>query len=800
MPAVTTKKKPKSATYGDAFCGPHKEGSYYLLVFTCAEERGGTSKPTGLMVADKLEDLPVEKLNDYTLYEVRNGALFEIHVDEENPPNGNKAKYVVKKTWNPDAHNWYAVWEGEEETVDEDEEIQKGFVLISSSWKDDGTLGKRQVALTRSWATAFGNMVCDEREQLDVYRLEDGEARLVASTAPIPTNVEIDSTGFSQYDRAINPYKACAFKCAYCYAGVFKDFAQLPEKLEGRLVIGTHVDPYQPAEETQKKTQAILKGLIGNKKVSKVGIFTKSPLVTRDIELLKQLPDPHVHINLSPFDEENRKKLEEGTFSNAERLKAIKPLKEAGIKVVLNVCPCIPGISEKAIEEPELVEAYELVDEICIGLLCLYGNIPDKMEELLPAKSVELLRSREWEREFIKTCRKVLRKQMDKKLIIWRDRTRVGWKRLSDLSPLPQEFYAQGKSVVQLEQERNTKSCFKEKWFTDEEIKQYAVQAGGKLEESMKAHKIVRPDGKRLVFQPKDYSYSKIGGFPAVLLVEEKKEEGTYLTTREEIKLALEGLKKVEVPKGRTVFGLGNNCYFIEEENLTPKVRALLDETVQLQKEAASVARKFPESFQIWSDDIRVENEWDEDSKRITSVDLEKKLLRAKDNMYTLRVHGRGSVAVKKLDFETAQKLLLGELRLQIDKPKDLSSREALKAVQFVPGEPFRKRLGPVVSNAEFGKMLSEVLGIPFYLDEKEDRKGARIYTYGDNTLNIHPPKATSLQMHFDTAEVSADYELDTEGRVVVFAKKEREFDLLKKENVKPLLDFVVAEYRRIAK
>lgn len=46
----STTKTPAKAGFRDVICGEHQEGSYYLMVFTAAEERGGSSKPCGLLV------------------------------------------------------------------------------------------------------------------------------------------------------------------------------------------------------------------------------------------------------------------------------------------------------------------------------------------------------------------------------------------------------------------------------------------------------------------------------------------------------------------------------------------------------------------------------------------------------------------------------------------------------------------------------------------------------------------------------------------------------------------------------
>jgi DNA repair photolyase len=445
-------------TFRKEFCKPHKEGQLFIVTYESAEERGGASKPCGLFVADKLSDLPIEDLCEEDIYEVRNGALFRINdcIEMEIEGNeGNAECLIDDKPFNPDHTAWWKLFSNSSNDEDEDDEDEeetkgnpeKGYIVIRTRWDYDANKFKRDVAITKRWSQAFGALTAAE-SQYDIYKLEKGEARLIASNASIHVKVIRDTTGFSQYDRAINPYKSCEHKCAYCYTGHYKDFKELPNTIEGRVVIGTHTDPYQPREQQERKTREYLKQLLNKKNVTKVGIFTKSPTVVEDIDLIKQLPAPHVHINLSPFPEEWRKKVEPGlNWSNEDRLKAIAPLKAAGIKVVLNFCPCIPDLTEQVLMTETIQEAFKQADEICIGLLVMYSNID--VESILPEESLKKILSRDWEQEFIEACREAIGDEMNRKLVIWRDRTRKGWKRLSDLTFLPQEFYAEHASVIQ---------------------------------------------------------------------------------------------------------------------------------------------------------------------------------------------------------------------------------------------------------------------------------------------------------------------------------------------------------------
>jgi DNA repair photolyase len=126
---------------------------------------------------------------------------------------------------------------------------------------------------------------------------------------------------------SINPYVGCEFGCSYCYARKTHEWAMeragidrgtesahesfehqilvkddAPEVLlrtlePGRLgtttlLIGTATDPYQPAERKFLLTRRLLEALLLHRGLH-ISITTKSPLIARDIDLLKTLSARH---------------------------------------------------------------------------------------------------------------------------------------------------------------------------------------------------------------------------------------------------------------------------------------------------------------------------------------------------------------------------------------------------------------------------------------------------------------------------------------------------------------------------
>jgi DNA repair photolyase len=197
---------------------------------------------------------------------------------------------------------------------------------------------------------------------------------------------------------SINPYVGCAFGCAYCYARyahrytleraaaadpadehLRRDLESMPPWLafERRIfvkqnapdavrkvlrrpgarydalrkegvVIGTATDPYQPAERRYRLTRGVLEA-IAEQPGMPVTIITKSPLVTRDVDVLSRIAvraDVTVHVSLITLDRDLARRIEPRAPTPESRLRAIARLAEAGIDVGVNVMPVLPGITD----------------------------------------------------------------------------------------------------------------------------------------------------------------------------------------------------------------------------------------------------------------------------------------------------------------------------------------------------------------------------------------------------------------------------------------------------------------------
>ncbi len=168
-------------------------------------------------------------------------------------------------------------------------------------------------------------------------------------------------------DYCINPYTGCQHGCKYCYANFMKRFTDhrepwgkfvdikinAPQVLEreirkakrGTVCLSSVTDPYQPLEEKYGLTRACLEILL--KYQFPTDILTKSPLIIRDIDLLKRFEDLEVGFTITTDDENIRKIFEPKSPSIPSRIQALKEIHRAEIKTYGFIAPMLPLNPEK---------------------------------------------------------------------------------------------------------------------------------------------------------------------------------------------------------------------------------------------------------------------------------------------------------------------------------------------------------------------------------------------------------------------------------------------------------------------
>ena len=277
--------------------------------------------------------------------------------------------------------------------------------------------------LARVRGRGVGSNATSRFEALKRVGFDDGWTRSDDELPALKTHVtaEIARTIISRntspdisFDRSINPYRGCEHGCSYCYArpthaymglSAGLDFetrlfaktnaAELLRKELGAkgyeaatIALGANTDPYQPVERQYRITRAVLEVL--NETSHPVGIVTKSALVTRDIDILKDMASRglvKVALSLTTLDHKLSRKLEPRAATPGRRLQALELLSAAGIPTVVMTAPVIPAINDMDIEK--LLGAAQAAGAREAGYVLL--RLPHELKELF----------REWlEREF----------------------------------------------------------------------------------------------------------------------------------------------------------------------------------------------------------------------------------------------------------------------------------------------------------------------------------------------------------------------------------------------------------------
>ena len=176
----------------------------------------------------------------------------------------------------------------------------------------------------------------------------------------------------------VNCYRGCIHGCTYCFArqyheylgyGAGTDFETkiviklnapriLREELKRTRQKMPHIDfsfatdPYLPLEAEYKLTRQCLE-VCAEFQVP-VGVITKSPLVTRDLDILTKLKRVSVYFSIPFLTKEKSNPFEPYVPVPEARFRAMQQVAEAGIEVGIGISPVIPGYSEDDV--PGLLE------------------------------------------------------------------------------------------------------------------------------------------------------------------------------------------------------------------------------------------------------------------------------------------------------------------------------------------------------------------------------------------------------------------------------------------------------------
>lgn len=220
---------------------------------------------------------------------------------------------------------------------------------------------------------------------------------------------------------SMNPYQGCEHGCIYCYArnaheywgySAGLDFERkiivkknAPELLRKFLMnpkweckpisLSGNTDCYQPAEKKFKITRQLLE--VCNEFNQPVGMITKNAGMLRDKDLLQEMASKKlvsILVSITSFNEDLRRTMEPRTTTAQQRLRVIKELSEAGVRMGVMLGPMIPGLNEHemqrimqaASENGATFSAYTFIRlNGAIKLIFhdwLYKNFPDRADKV----------------------------------------------------------------------------------------------------------------------------------------------------------------------------------------------------------------------------------------------------------------------------------------------------------------------------------------------------------------------------------------------------------------------------------
>lgn len=203
----------------------------------------------------------------------------------------------------------------------------------------------------------------------------------------------LNKTKLKSLDYVINPYVGCPHKCLYCYAAYMSSFSKHSEgwgdfidvkctnkkintfKIKNKKVmISTVTDPYNYFEKEFCVTRKILEQLVNSEAL--ISIVTKSDLILRDLDLLKQMKSVETALSICILDEDLKNKLEPSSPSVEQRIQTLKVLKSEGIKTICSISPIIPGLTDY---EKIINMTKDYVDEYQFDKLDLRSSFKTKM-------------------------------------------------------------------------------------------------------------------------------------------------------------------------------------------------------------------------------------------------------------------------------------------------------------------------------------------------------------------------------------------------------------------------------------
>ncbi len=198
------------------------------------------------------------------------------------------------------------------------------------------------------------------------------------------------------FEWTVNPYRGCSHACLFCFArpthtylglDAGRDFEReivvkvnAPEVLRAELrrpswkrqhvAMGTNTDPYQWVESRYRLMPAIWQALIDSGTPG--SILTKSPLLLRDLDLMRQVPGIRANLSIPTMQEKAWRATEPHTPSPMKRMEAVAELNRAGIPCGILIAPLMPGINDSPEQVARIIELADQAGAVDIGGIALH--------------------------------------------------------------------------------------------------------------------------------------------------------------------------------------------------------------------------------------------------------------------------------------------------------------------------------------------------------------------------------------------------------------------------------------------
>jgi DNA repair photolyase len=194
----------------------------------------------------------------------------------------------------------------------------------------------------------------------------------------------------------VNPYRGCSHACIYCFArpthtyldlNAGRDFEKeivvkvnAPEVLRAELrrpswkrehvAMGTNTDPYQWVEGRYRLMPDLWRAFAEFR--TPASVLTKSPLLLRDLELMKQVPGIAANLSIPTFEEKAWRATEPHTPHPRARMEAVAELNRQGIPTGILIAPLMPGVNDSPAQVERILALAEEAGAVSVGGIALH--------------------------------------------------------------------------------------------------------------------------------------------------------------------------------------------------------------------------------------------------------------------------------------------------------------------------------------------------------------------------------------------------------------------------------------------